>query len=195
MCLTSGISRSITETSNPATRGDDTIARDKKHMRLVMWNVDVLARALAQIILRRKATGIREDKIGKMRKVEASLRDNRMAFDEVEEIVELPAFDRNSTSREEEMELPAIIYEQLSSYVQALAAMYNDNAFHNFEHASHGKWRFVVPSSVGQVTFALLRSLTFAFLISNSYHVCHEAFVAYRGAWQQTSVFLRSKLS
>uniref|UniRef100_A0A7S2Y9H8 PDEase domain-containing protein n=1 Tax=Entomoneis paludosa TaxID=265537 RepID=A0A7S2Y9H8_9STRA len=106
-------------------------------MRLVMWNVDVLSKSLIQIIARRKATGVVADSVETMRRAETRLSGHKLAMNEVEEIVQLPAFSGSKATSTENIKLPEAASQQLSSYVQALAAMYNSNPFHSFEHASH----------------------------------------------------------
>ena len=125
-----GTGSSLTEMSifNPEVkRATSVVSKDKKHMRLVLWNVDVLAKSLTQIILRRKATGIRVDDPQTMQRLETELMQNEKPLYEVKETVTMPAFKGSSAHLNDEMELPPHIKNQLSNYVQALSAMYNEN--------------------------------------------------------------------
>jgi 3'5'-cyclic nucleotide phosphodiesterase len=61
-------------------------------------------------------------------------------LDEVREIRSLPRYDAKAARRQkepEQVELEGSVVEELREYVSNIASMYKDNAFHNFEHASH----------------------------------------------------------
>lgn len=60
-------------------------------------------------------------------------------LDEVEEIIKLPKFEARSSGKHQGIgsKLRREVVEQLRLYVKTVAAMYRDNPFHNFEHASH----------------------------------------------------------
>jgi hypothetical protein len=60
--------------------------------------------------------------------------------DEVKEIITLPKFDSRVAQKAESPESIVLGYEvleQLHDFVSTIASLYNDNPFHNFEHASH----------------------------------------------------------
>jgi hypothetical protein len=62
------------------------------------------------------------------------------ALDEVTEIIKLPQFDdkaHKNKTRPDDIVLDDMVMAQLRDYVMTIASMYSDNAFHNFEHASH----------------------------------------------------------
>ena len=127
--------------------------------RLVMWNAELLAQLLRQIIARRGETqrkdpssphqqmllqikaqrGVTQPKDAKsLHQVAASIGHDKMVVEETAEIIELPDFDeRGSTRRAADIELSPEVLEQLRDYVATIAGMYRDNPFHNFEHASH----------------------------------------------------------
>jgi len=112
-----------------------------KTRRLIEWNVDILAKLLKQIIARRLAIG--RDAFGPGFSSEQRLaRKGGMPIHEVVEVIRMPKFDRRLAEAEhpENIFLPRVIMEQLHDYVSNIAALYNDNPFHCFEHASHGKW-------------------------------------------------------
>ena len=77
-------------------------------------------------------------------------------IDEVEEIISIPsAMFGNVLQDADAYVLPVKVVEQLFDYVSNIAAMYRDNPFHNFEHASHVTMsvtkllsRIVAPSDV-----------------------------------------------
>jgi class 3 adenylate cyclase len=116
-----------------------------KHQRLVEWNTDVLLRLLREISARREAT-TDESHVSmlegsRLRTLEqGDIHKRETVLDEVEEIVNLPKFDANAASSQqnpESLDLGTDVFNQLREYVATIAAMYRDNPFHNFEHASH----------------------------------------------------------
>lgn len=113
----------------------------KKFERLVNWNVDVLLTILTQVEERRQQARTKADAKDKIRKLEMELGSSTGAnnnLDEVVEAIELPRFNSNySTPLRVQVELDNQVQIQLKEYVSLIASMYNDNPFHNFEHASH----------------------------------------------------------
>jgi hypothetical protein len=114
---------------------------EKKLDRLVNWNVDVLLTLLKQVCVERHADGIKPDPWERVQKMEEELsipvnETGRTALDEVVEIIELPRFNARSSSSVS-VEINDEVQNQLREYVRTIATMYNENAFHNFEHASH----------------------------------------------------------
>ncbi|EEC43180.1 predicted protein [Phaeodactylum tricornutum CCAP 1055/1] len=112
-----------------------------KTSRLIDWNVDVLSRLIKQIVARRKASKVPKKDSSKQYFCPG---DNRGAgttvLDEVTEILALPEFDADAARRQqdpENIELDDSITSQLQQYVSNVSAMYRNNPFHNFEHASH----------------------------------------------------------
>jgi hypothetical protein len=60
-------------------------------------------------------------------------------FDEVKEIIALPPLNNiKALHGLLDVEVPKNVIEQLRDYVSQIAAMYNNNPFHNFEHV--GAW-------------------------------------------------------
>ena len=60
-------------------------------------------------------------------------------LEEVKEIISLPNFEEQNmlAADWEDIDLGPAVEEQMHAYVGALATMYRQNPFHNFEHASH----------------------------------------------------------
>ncbi|CAJ1960734.1 unnamed protein product [Cylindrotheca closterium] len=112
-----------------------------KLKRLCQWNVDVLAKALKQIVAQRMATGIKTKQFEEaLDQKEDTIKRQMYILDEVVEIVPLPEFDSEVYTRQkdiDEIELPEVVIEQMQLYVSSIALMYRKNPFHNFEHASH----------------------------------------------------------
>eukprot|EP00934_Nitzschia_sp_Nitz4_P008929 Nitzschia sp. Nitz4//scaffold100_size80364//3224//7079//NITZ4_005332-RA/size80364-augustus-gene-0.10-mRNA-1//-1//CDS//3329532058//8919//frame0 len=106
-----------------------------KIQRLVEWNVDVLKRLLKLIVAQR--TNAERPNHAILREEEKIL--NMPApLEEVKEIVTLPAFKAHRAKvNPNDIQLPEEVVTQLRAYVEAIATMYRENPFHNFEHASH----------------------------------------------------------
>jgi class 3 adenylate cyclase len=110
----------------------------EKTIRLIEWNCDVLLRLIKQIAARRIST-FRQSLKSKSVDEQKFLQSSTLAIDEVQEIVKLPEFDiKNGKDVDKDsIVLEPVVVEQLFDYVSNIAAMYRDNHFHNFEHASH----------------------------------------------------------
>lgn len=119
----------------PAT---PTVPSADKYNRLVAWNCDILAKLLTQIVARRESRRTEPDPINDIRKLEEQYGSNRYVLSEVQEIVRLPKYEAHAQRVDPwSVRLGDEVLGQLKDYVQTLAAMYRDNPFHNFEHASH----------------------------------------------------------
>ena len=109
-----------------------------KIARLIDWNVDVLVHLLKSIVARRKARGrVRSDCPPNE---DFSRGTGTTVLDEVEERIALPEFDPTVAKKQlppDHIELDPQAKSELYEYVAAIAAMYRENPFHNFEHASH----------------------------------------------------------
>lgn len=109
----------------------------KKMDRLIDWNVDVLVTLLERIERSRVALKTVPDPNETLSAMEKQIREGHAhstVIDEVVEMVELPKYQNG--------ELPGVpihlrpeVLTQLREYVATIALMYNENSFHNFEHA------------------------------------------------------------
>jgi class 3 adenylate cyclase len=150
----------------------DTLS-SKKMTRLIEWNVDVLLRLLKQIAAARSGP---PSKPHAEHVTQTSSKTGETVLDEVREIIALPKFDAEAAEKQkdaESIEIDEKVFAQLSSYVSSIAAMYRDNPFHNFEHASHVALsvvkllsRIVAPSDLncddkGNVHASLLHDHTY----------------------------------
>lgn len=110
---------------------------DPKTTRLIDWNVDVLLRLIRLIVARRMDCPVTDTTPPN----EAMFKDRDVpVMDEVCEIITLPQYDHIPEEDQydpDDIQLDKNITEQLHDYVCNVAAIYRDNAFHNFEHASH----------------------------------------------------------
>ena len=119
-------------------------ADESKRARLVDWNTDVLSGLLRQIIARREAKNSKRRFPTFKHQSEEHVSDgseiHETVFDEVKEIVVLPVYDPSIQALQKDSEsvtLAKKVQDQLRNFVQVISQMYHDNAFHNFEHASH----------------------------------------------------------
>jgi len=119
----------------------DYFASESKTARLIEWNLDVLLRLLKQIVARRKACGLPPYGTTDVESHVTFADEGNTTIDEVAEIITLPKFNAKAAVKQEDpdsIQLPRQVVDQLYDYVSNIAAIYNENPFHNFEHASHG---------------------------------------------------------
>ena len=118
-------------------------ATSSAKMRLIHWNADVLLVLLKQVVARRKLS---DTKTSATRSLEKQLLDkatsqSSVVRDEVVEIITMPSFDPKLT-HEKAVDLASVdlgneVESQLMGFVTAIANMYRDNPFHNYDHACH----------------------------------------------------------
>lgn len=107
---------------------------DEKMQRLANWNAEVLLRFLKLIVAKRSKNG----DIEQIENVWDGIVDaNVHVVDEVAEIITLPPFTTALDTDDKPVTISDEIELQLFEYVTEIAKMYQKNAFHNFEHASH----------------------------------------------------------
>ena len=120
---------------------DHQVILDEKASRLVKWNVDILSRYLRKIVARRMASSTPGEYPHKL--VTEEIMDRRQegtVLDHTQDIICMPTFSEQVEKRRvdpESIKLDEQILEQLNKYVSTMAAMYRENPFHNFEHATH----------------------------------------------------------
>ena len=112
---------------------ETTVTLNGKTKRLVDWNVQVLLRFLKLIVTRRGTSDdcILSDDWHSVIKPDVAV------VDEVAEIIALPEFTKTAGAESECAQINAEVEFQLHEYVTAIAHMYRNNPFHNFQHASH----------------------------------------------------------
>ena len=110
----------------------------KKHERLAKWNAELLCKYLKLVVARRRAgQEVEESAPVKTLSLPQSTIGNTVR-DHVKAVLPFPEYQANDSSEETAAEeLDEEIQEQARIFVHRISAMYNDNAFHNFEHASH----------------------------------------------------------
>eukprot|EP00980_Cylindrotheca_fusiformis_P001922 scaffold437_cov111-Cylindrotheca_fusiformis.AAC.20 len=109
-----------------------------KTERLIEWNVEVLTSLLKQIV---HLQGGVANQIPALSKAEKAIgTGGRTVLEEFIPIIQLKRFDKEELRRRGVPTSIGITDEaksQLRHYIASVSAMYPDNAFHNFEHASH----------------------------------------------------------
>lgn len=140
----SNMRKSTTSPRADAGKGSKAKESDaKRNDRLVDWIVDVMERLIRNVIVRRNSMKSKWRNIGLVTDAEfftLTSSDGKNVLEEVREIVELPEFDEEAFRRQEDPEsidFGSEVKKQLRRYVLSIATMYNDNPFHNFEHAAH----------------------------------------------------------
>lgn len=129
------------------------LSQNRKMKRLIDWQTDILARLLKQL------AGHRDRKAASKFVAEprSVLEKGECVLDEVAEVLYLPKFDEahKASNNSKSTELSPAVMSQLRDYVGVMSSRYNDNPFHNFEHASHVTMsaskllnRIVVPEDV-----------------------------------------------
>eukprot|EP00980_Cylindrotheca_fusiformis_P011777 scaffold2813_cov114-Cylindrotheca_fusiformis.AAC.3 len=115
-----------------------------KMERLVEWNVEVLASLLQQIVASRGDIGCsshstQESKLSSS--IESiSVKKGSTVLEEFTPIIPLKRFDveeLKSRRRPSSIDVGEEVKSQLRNFLSSIAGMYRENAFHNFEHASH----------------------------------------------------------
>lgn len=134
----------------------------QKIQRLVDWNVDVLKRLLKLTVAKRNAQEQKTIANPDALAIALAMKEKEFLYkeaplDEVQEIVTLPAFDAKTQRNHlnaNAVQLPPSVVHQLRAYVEAIAVMYRETPFHNFEHARY------VGNTVGFDGFFLCLILT-----------------------------------
>lgn len=121
--------------------------------RLVRWNAEVLGKILKQIIARRMSS---DDKncMSKQNKTMMSQSSSPatpeashgLPLDEVQEVIVLPKFDRQSAIKEvnpDTITLDPEVESQIFDLVRMIAFTYNKNPFHNFKHGTKKPHKYV----------------------------------------------------
>jgi hypothetical protein len=107
----------------------------EKLQRLIDWNVDLFEDLLNQIVQKRRRRR-RGRKADLLHDDESILLVGSSIRNQVVATVRMPKFKPDNQTREVELDPGAV--SQLRMYIAKVANLYrNENAFHNFEHASH----------------------------------------------------------
>lgn len=139
---------SSTADSEGSSGGECEDQVKEKRDRLVDWHVDLFSKLLNQILQQRENQGkkahpneiaTRQDEAMRASEDVKCTELGATCLDEVQEIIVLPRFSRHAVKRhqDESIKLDDKVVRQLRDYILTISMMYRENAFHNFEHASH----------------------------------------------------------
>eukprot|EP00980_Cylindrotheca_fusiformis_P024777 scaffold12447_cov95-Cylindrotheca_fusiformis.AAC.1 len=109
-----------------------------KTERLVEWNVETMRHLLQQIIASRGGNVVPKDPT--LPQKEATIGRGETVLEEFVPIIPLKRFDAAELSKRQKassIDIGDKAKTQLRNYLSNVASMYQDNPFHNFEHASH----------------------------------------------------------
>jgi hypothetical protein len=119
---------------------DSSVAEEKRN-RIAEWTVEVMASALKTMVASRKAQKKKPDPVEKIEMLESmSLShstDEKTVINEVATYIILPEHSVDHKITEEDTPLSLDVMEELRNFVQTIASLYNENPFHNFDHANH----------------------------------------------------------
>ena len=121
-----------------ARSSDSQVEEDpSKIERLVEWNVEILKRLLQQIVAARIDSGANKTSLNV---IEEKIGTEATVLEEFQPIISLKRFgpeDLNKRKDPKTIDLGETVVSQLREFIAAIASMYRNNPFHNFEHASH----------------------------------------------------------
>ena len=130
--------------------------------RCIDWNTELLVGLLKKVVAHRIAlrgpSAIKDaaSASGHLKSKAMNIGEGQLIVEEVANIIELPDFDdRASGADPEAFVLPAKVVSQCRAYVAVVASMYRNNAFHNFEHATHVTMSVVRMGVVSVADFRL----------------------------------------
>jgi hypothetical protein len=115
----------------------DITKSSAKIERLINWNVDLLSGILKEIVASRKSMKTVPDSDAVLSALESKGESQENVISEVKEIIQLPGYRKCRQVDPESIQLQSKAVEQLRKFIECVAALYHDNPFHNFEHASH----------------------------------------------------------
>ena len=112
-------------------------AEERSQARLIEWNTEQLVLLLKKIVAYRQEA--RPSLVTDNATETFSLKRNHTYLDEVAEVIELP----KSSGQDFEgidvhgIKINSVVANEVRQLVKHIATLYNNNPFHNFEHASH----------------------------------------------------------
>eukprot|EP00934_Nitzschia_sp_Nitz4_P008104 Nitzschia sp. Nitz4//scaffold169_size48518//40260//43927//NITZ4_007080-RA/size48518-processed-gene-0.83-mRNA-1//1//CDS//3329538412//8094//frame0 len=123
---------------NSSHGSEEFQVQDEKTQRLVHWNTDILGRLLREILARRQS-GAPESSL-ECAPLSNQSDHSKTVFEQVCERIEMAEFDPEwyiKWTDSDDVDLDEEVSQQLHDFVVSVAALYNENSFHCFDHASH----------------------------------------------------------
>jgi hypothetical protein len=120
----------------------DPVEAVKKRNRSAEWTVEIMAHHLKAMAQARRVKRTKHDSPAKMEVLEQASfsefgSDGKTVVDEIAEAITFPDNKAIMELSSNETELDVAVLEELRSYILTIASLYNDNPFHNFDHATH----------------------------------------------------------
>lgn len=105
--------------------------------RMVQWNSTIFVELIKRLIAHRKASG--QSSKQQHAKVQwTKKKDDVLVRDEVVQSIPLPAFNKvEGPIESRSIQLDPVVRGELQDFISQVAQRYNDNPFHNFDHATH----------------------------------------------------------
>ena len=123
----------LKEEHNDLVQSNDS---SRKYERLVEWNSEILCKYLKPVVARRLACEEETSPSTDLCLPQSTVGDT--VRDHVSDVIPFPEYRPiKSKSHPDMSDFDSKVPEQVRFFVQQIAAMYRDNPFHNFEHASH----------------------------------------------------------
>ena len=131
---------SSTKSDNEETKSHSTVVLSGKLENEIGGHVErsaeLLAVFLKAMIARRRSLGIQADSAAEVKLVEESCSQKAGYFlDEVQDIISFIEVDASRDENSADDDLEEAVKSQLYHYILTLQSLYQENSFHNFEHA------------------------------------------------------------
>jgi hypothetical protein len=117
---------------------------EQRRDRSTEWTVEIMAHHLRAMINARREKKIQPDPWEEIEELELSSYSafgitSKSAINEVAQAIAFPEYKvgGKGTNIAPDIELDTTVLEELRCYVQTIASLYNENPFHNFDHATH----------------------------------------------------------
>jgi Adenylate and Guanylate cyclase catalytic domain len=114
---------------------------EEKRSRIAEWTVEVLASALKTIVASRRTQKIIPVPTEKIELLESMSHlhstDSKSVINEVATCITLADHSGDQKIAEGDIVLSDTVMDELRNYVQKITSFYNNNPFHNFDHANH----------------------------------------------------------
>ena len=109
---------------------DSGLIISKKMRRLIAWNVEILSVHLRKVVARRMA--VKGKRVFNIKDLVVTSKDrkDKTCLDEMQDVMSMPAFDPKTSAKEaspENVDLGEKVMNQLHSYVEAVAHLYQNN--------------------------------------------------------------------
>jgi hypothetical protein len=128
----------LSQSSSSSSSLDDEHEEENevnKTDRLVDWNVDILGRLLRQLIANRDTQPTNKRVSLKAPQYEFEVNEGSIV-DELSDVIEFKQPETTPIAPDA-VELPDHVTNQLRMFVKSVAGLYEDHAYHNFEHSCH----------------------------------------------------------